>query len=177
MAVTAEEQGLLGSAYYAEHPIFEPKKSVANINIDALTHLGEMKDLTVVGFGQSELDDIAAEYAATQDRYILPDQHAGKGYFFRSDHFNFAKIGIPALYASGSHEHMTRGVEWTEEQNAYFIANNYHQPSDEVNMEWNADGIVQDSELLYEIGNKLAQDPALWPKWKEGSEFKAAREN
>ena len=176
LAVTAEEQGLLGSAYYAENPIFPPANTVANLNIDALNALGEMKDLTVVGYGQSEMDELAQEAATKQGRYILPDQHPSKGYFFRSDHFNFAKVGIPALYASGSHEHFTKGVEWTEAQNAAFVAKNYHQPSDEMQDNWDLSGFVQDAELLYDIGNKLAQDPELWPKWKEGSEFKAARE-
>ena len=104
MAVTGEEQGLLGSAFYAENPIFNPKKTVANINIDALGSPGKMKDLTITGFGQSEMDEYAKEAANSQNRYIIPDPEAEKGYFFRSDHFNFAKIGIPALYASGSYE-------------------------------------------------------------------------
>ena len=102
IALTGEEQGLLGSAFYAENPIFDPKKSVANINMDALASPGKMKDLTITGFGHSEMDEYAKEEALKQDRYIIPDPEAEKGYFFRSDHFNFAKIGIPALYASGT---------------------------------------------------------------------------
>ena len=176
LAVTAEEQGLLGSAFYADNPIFPPAKTVANLNIDALGALGPMKDLTVVGYGQSEMDDLAFEAAEAQGRYILPDQHPGSGYFFRSDHFNFAKVGIPALYANGAYEHATKGIEWTEAQNAEFTANHYHQPSDEIMDNWDMAGMVQDAELLHAIGNKLVQDTQLWPKWKDGSEFKAIRE-
>ena len=99
LAVTAEEQGLLGSAYYAENPIYPPQKTVANINMDALESPGPMKDLTITGFGHSEMDEYAKRAADKQGRYIIPDPDAEKGYFFRSDHFNFAKIGIPALYA------------------------------------------------------------------------------
>jgi Zn-dependent M28 family amino/carboxypeptidase len=108
--VTAEEQGLLGSAYYAQEPIFPPNQTVANINMDGLPAYGEMKDLTITGYGQSELDEYAKAEAQKQGRYVIPDPDPGKGYFFRSDHFNFAKVGIPALYASGSYEHMTKGV-------------------------------------------------------------------
>jgi Zn-dependent M28 family amino/carboxypeptidase len=176
LAVTAEEQGLLGSEYYASDPLFDPQKTVANINIDALWAFGPMKDLTIVGYGQSELEDIAKEFAEAQGRYITPDPTPGAGSFFRSDHFNFAKIGIPALYAKGEKEHLTKGIEYATRQNEEFTANHYHQPSDEINDSWDLGGMVQDAELLYQVGNKLANDPTLWPKWKEGSEFKAIRE-
>ena len=111
MAVTCEEQGLLGSAYYAEHPVFDPQKTVANINIDALLAPCPMKDLTIVGYGHSEMDEYARQAAEKQGRYIIKDPEPEKGYFFRSDHFNFAKIGIPALYASGSYEGFTKNKE------------------------------------------------------------------
>ena len=177
LAVTAEEQGLLGSAFYASNPIFEPKKTVANINIDALSALGQMKDLTVVGYGQSELEDIAKEFADKQGRYISPDPHPGSGSFFRSDHFNFANIGIPALYAHGAKEHLTKGIEYVTQQDEEFNSKHYHQPSDNYDPNWDLSGMVEDTEIFFEVGNKLANDPSLWPKWKEGSEFKAIREN
>ena len=177
IAVTAEEQGLLGSAYYAANPIFDPAKSVANLNIDAMSPLGPMKDFMIMGFGQSELDDYAAKYVEEQERYVLPDQNPGAGIFFRSDHFNFAKIGIPALFAKGGYDHREKGVEWTKEQNASFRANDYHQPSDEVDDAWDMRGIVQDTEVLFKMGNELANAIEVWPRWKEGSEFKAIREN
>jgi Zn-dependent M28 family amino/carboxypeptidase len=176
LAVTAEEQGLLGSEYYAANPIFSPKKTVANINIDALSAIGPMKDLTIVGYGQSELEDIANEYAQQQGRYISPDPNPGAGSFFRSDHFNFAKIGIPALYAKGEKEHLTKGIEYAAQQEEEYTAKHYHKPSDEIMDSWDLTGMVEDAELFYQVGEKLANDPNLWPKWKKGSEFKAIRE-
>lgn len=177
LAVTAEEQGLLGSAYYAEHPIFPPSKTVAVLNMDALMAIGEMKDLTIVGYGQSELDDMAAKVAESQGRYIIPDPEPGSGHFFRSDHFSFAKVGIPALYASGSYEHMTKGVDFVKEKAEAYVAHDYHQPSDEYSDDWDMAGMVQDATLLYDIGSELANDTTLWPTWKDGSEFKAIRES
>jgi len=136
-----------------------------------------MKDLTVVGYGQSELDDIAETFATQQGRYIIPDPEPGSGHFFRSDHFSFAKVGIPALYASGSYEHMTKGIEYTKTKSEQYVANDYHQPSDEYSNDWDMSGMVQDGTLFYQIGEQLANDITSWPKWKKGSEFKAIREN
>lgn len=176
LAVTAEEQGLLGSEYYAANPIFEPSKTIANLNIDALNPFGPMKDLTVVGYGQSELEDIAEVFAKEQGRYISPDPTPGAGSFFRSDHFNFAKVGIPALYGKGEKEHMANGIEYATEQNELYTANHYHRQSDEFTADWDLGGMLQDTELFFKVGEKLANDPTLWPKWKVGSEFKAIRE-
>ncbi len=176
LVVTAEEQGLLGSAYYAEKPIYPTKETVAVINMDALMAIGEMKDLTVVGHGQSELDDIAEHFATQQGRYIMPDPEPGSGHFFRSDHFSFAKVGIPALYAAGTYEHMTKGVAYAKEKSEHYVANDYHQPSDEYDANWDMGGMVLDGTLFYQIGNQLANDISSWPKWKKGSEFKAIRE-
>ncbi|MEO9484150.1 MAG: M28 family metallopeptidase [Ekhidna sp.] len=176
LAVTAEEQGLLGSKHYAQNPIYAPKQTVGNINMDGITSFGPMKDLTVVGYGQSELEDIAEKIAAKQGRYIIPDPDPGKGYFFRSDHFQFAKIGIPALYASGSYEHMTKGVEYVDSLNLIYLNTQYHRPQDEYHPEsWTFDGMALDGTLLMEVGLQLANSDE-WPKWKEGSEFKSIRE-
>ncbi|MFH6985460.1 M28 family metallopeptidase [Marinoscillum luteum] len=176
LAVTAEEQGLLGSKYYAENPIYPPAQTVANINMDGLTYYGPMKDFTVVGYGQSELDDLAGAIATQQGRYIMPDQEPGKGYFFRSDHFQFAKVGIPAMFASGTYEHMTKGVEYLEEMSNEYLTNRYHRPADEFDAsEWRFAGMLQDASLFYELGWQLANSDQ-WPQWKEGSEFKAIRE-
>lgn len=176
LAVTAEEQGLLGSAYYAESPIYPPNKTVAVINMDALMAIGEMKDLTVVGHGQSELDDLAESIAQKQGRYIIPDPEPGSGHFFRSDHFSFAKVGIPALYASGSHEHMTKGIDYVKKEAEHYVSTDYHQPSDEYSEDWDLSGMVQDGTLFYELGSELSNKSDLWPKWKDGSEFKSIRE-
>lgn len=176
MAVTGEEQGLLGSAFYAENPIFPPNKTVANINIDALDSPGKMKDLTITGFGQSEMDEYAKEAAEKQNRYIIPDPEAEKGYFFRSDHFNFAKIGIPALYASGAYEGQDKSIEEIKKYNDDYLINKYHQPSDEYNAETTElSGVQSDLQLLFNVGLKLSNED-YFPKWYDTSEFKAARE-
>lgn len=176
LAVTAEEQGLLGSEYYARNPIYPPSKTVANINMDGLNGYGPMKDLTVIGFGQSELDDYAEKLAQEQGRYVKPDPDPGKGYFFRSDHFNFAKVGIPAIFASGDYEHMTKGVDYIEEQKKDYLANRYHRPGDHYSENYRLGGVVQDASLFFKLGYQLANGQD-WPKWKEGSEFKAVRES
>lgn len=173
--VTAEEQGLLGSAYYAENPIFPPAKTVANINIDQMYAMGPMKDLSVMGFGQSELEDYAARHAQQQGRYLQPDQEPEKGYFFRSDHFNFAKIGIPALYAKGSAEHMEKGKDYITERMDDFRNTRYHQPADEYDADFDSRGIIQDATLFFNLVKELANSDA-WPQWKAGSEFKSIRE-
>jgi Zn-dependent M28 family amino/carboxypeptidase len=176
LAVTAEEQGLLGSAYYAEHPIFNPKKTVANINIDALFSPGKMKDLTITGYGQSEMDEYAKEAALKQNRYIIPDPEAEKGYFFRSDHFNFAKIGIPALFAKGSYEGFNFSIEEVKKYKEYYRTNIYHQPSDGYNPETTElSGIQLDLQLFFNIGLKLSNED-YFPKWYDNSEFKVARD-
>jgi Zn-dependent M28 family amino/carboxypeptidase len=174
--VTGEEQGLLGSAYYAENPIYDPKKTVANINIDALDSPGKMKDLTITGYGHSEMDDYAKEAAEKQNRYVIPDPEAEKGYFFRSDHFNFAKIGIPALYASGAYEGFDISIEDIKKYNDHYRMYKYHQPSDEYDPETTElSGIQLDLQLLFNVGFKLANED-YFPKWYNGSEFKASRE-
>ena len=176
LAVTGEEQGLLGSAYYAEHPIFNPKKTVVYINIDALDSPGKMKDLTITGYGHSEMDDYAKEAALKQKRYIIPDPEAEKGYFFRSDHYNFAKIGVPALYASGAYEGFNKSIEEIKEHNDYYRIHTYHQPSDEYNPETTElSGVQLDLQLFFNVGLKLSNED-YFPKWYNGSEFKAARE-
>ncbi len=177
LAVTGEEQGLLGSEYYAAHPIYPPKKTVADINIDALSSPGPMKDLTITGYGQSEMDEYARDAADKQGRYIIPDPEPEKGHFFRSDHFSFAKIGIPALYASGSYEDFDHGKDFVKKMNEDYEENKYHQPSDEYDPKtFVLSGIQFDAQLLYQIGKRLANEDNF-PKWYDSSEFKAAREN
>nr|WKN36934.1 M28 family metallopeptidase [Tunicatimonas sp. TK19036] len=177
LAVTAEEQGLLGSEYYAENPIYPLNQTVADINMDGINFRGEMKDLTIVGFGQSELDDYAEAVAEEQGRYVMPDPNAEKGYFFRSDHFSFAKVGVPALYASGEYEQKEKGVEWTQEQSDEWTSKHYHQPSDEyLEDEWDVTGMIQDAQLLFKVGYRLSNEDTF-PEWKPGSEFKSIRES
>ena len=174
--VTAEEQGLLGSAYYAENPIFPVEQTVANLNIDAMQSYGPTKDLVIIGYGQSELEEYAREVAEKQGRYLVPDLDPEKGYFFRSDHFSFAKVGIPALYAEAGQDHVTKGKAYGEEKSQEYTANAYHRPADEyIAEEWDLGGMQQDAQLYFEIGQKLANE-TTFPEWKEGSEFKAIRE-
>jgi len=175
LSVTAEEQGLLGSLWYAQNPIYPIDKTVANINMDGAAIIGRMKDLTITGHGQSTMDDIAAEEAKKQDRYILPDQEPEKGYFFRSDHFSFAKVGVPALYAKGSYDHREKGKEYAMGKRKEFTTTNYHQPSDHYTDDWDLHGAVEDAQLFFNVGLRIANEN-LYPKWKEGSEFKNVRE-
>ncbi|GAB2944688.1 M28 family metallopeptidase [Hymenobacter coalescens] len=175
LAVTGEEQGLLGSAYYAQHPVFPLRKTVAALNMDALADFGPMKDLTIVGYGQSELDDYATAAAQAQGRYIVPDQTPEQGHFFRSDHFSLAHVGVPALYASGRYESLSKGKAFAARQNEEYEARRYHQPSDEYRPDMDLGGMVQDARLLFRIGQRLA-DETTFPQWKAGSEFKTIRE-
>lgn len=168
--VTAEEQGLLGSEYYATHPIYPPSSTVANLNLDALEAFGPMKDVTLIGYGQSTFDEIVADEAARKDRYVVPDQEPEKGYFFRSDHFNFAKIGVPALYAMGSFESREKGRDFARQKMDEYTNNHYHQPSDEYREDMDFRGIQEDVQLYYDIGWRLAHGE-LTPRWKETSEF------
>jgi Zn-dependent M28 family amino/carboxypeptidase len=176
LAVTAEEQGLLGSAWYSANPIISPAKTIANINMDALNPNGAMNDLMVIGYGQSDLEDIVLPFVEAQGRYILPDQDPGKGIFFRSDHFSFAKIGIPAFYAKGGYDHAEKGKEFAEEMRMDYLTNKYHKPQDEVDTaSIDLSGMVQDGQLFFALSKKLAQED-IYPNWKEGSEFKEIRE-
>lgn len=175
LAVTAEEQGLLGSEYYATNPVYPLDKTVAVLNMDALSNYGPTKDVVVIGHGQSELDEYAQAVAEIQGRYIVPDKNPSAGYFFRSDHFSFAKEGVPALYSESGIESMVDGKSYAKEAEAY-TAQHYHAPSDEYNANWDLSGMVQTVQLMYAIGYKLSFNEDF-PKWKEGSEFKAKRES
>ncbi len=175
MAVTAEEQGLLGSKYYAANPIYPLTNTVASINMDSLNIYGRMKDITVIGFGQSELDDYVMEEAAAQNRTVMPDPKPERGSFYRSDHFPFAKQGVPALYTSMGIDHVEHGKEWTLAKRDEYNKNNYHKPSDEYNPNWDLSGAIEDLQLLFKIGYRLSMESSF-PNWKEGSEFKAKRD-
>ena len=175
LAVTGEEQGLLGSLYYATHPTYPTSKIVAAINMDALNIYGRSKDVAVVGYGKSELDDYLKEAAAEQGRRVEPESTPEKGSFYRSDHFSFAKQGIPALYASSGDDHMEHGKEWMRQQKEKYLSENYHKPSDEFDPNWDLSGAIEDLLLLFKVGYKLSMEDTF-PTWKEGAEFKAVRE-
>ncbi|MBN1222000.1 MAG: M28 family peptidase [Candidatus Aminicenantes bacterium] len=175
LAVTGEEQGLLGSLYYATHPIYPTSKTVAAINMDALNIYGPMKDITVVGFGKSELDSYLIEAAAEQGRRVEPNPTPEKGSFYRSDHFSFAKQGVPALYAGTGNEHVEHGKDWTRAQKEKYLSENYHKTSDEFDPNWDLSGAIDDLRLLFKVGYKLSSE-AAFPGWREGTEFKAVRD-
>lgn len=169
--VTAEEQGLLGSEYYAENPILPLDQTVANLNMDGVNPAGEMNDLTITGMGHSEMDQIAREAAEKQGRYTQNELEPEKGYFFRSDQFSFAKKGVPVLYAEGGYDHKEKGKEYARQFKDDFVAKRYHSPADEYNPEeWNFDGMIQDGNLYLDIGWTLANNNQ-WPKWSPESEF------
>lgn len=177
LAVTAEEQGLWGSAYYAQNPIYPKEQTVANINMDGINPYGKMKDVSLIGIGQSEMEDLLNVELEKVGRYSAPDPTPSAGYYFRSDHFNFAKIGVPALYFSNGIDHVEKGQEYGRELEDLYVQNYYHKPSDEYDpSRWNLDGAVDDVQVLYEVGKNLANSDN-WPKWKPNSEFRAIRES
>lgn len=176
LSVTAEEQGLWGSAYYAENPIFPKEKTVANINMDGINPYGKMKDVSLIGIGQSEMEDLLNEELVKLGRYSAPEPNPSAGYYFRSDHFNFAKIGIPALYIGTGIDHEEKGKEYGKELQENYTMQYYHKPADEYDPErWNLDGAVDDVQLLFNVGNRLSNSD-FWPQWKDNSEFKSVRD-
>lgn len=177
LAVTAEEQGLWGSAYYAANPIFAVEKTVANINMDGINPYGKMKDVSLIGMGQSEMEDLLNEELEKLGRYSAPEPTPSAGYYFRSDHFNFAKIGIPALYFGTGIDHVEKGKEYGKELQDEYTSKYYHKPSDEYDSNrWNLDGAVDDVQLLYQVGRNLSNS-TFWPQWKSTSEFKSTRDS
>ncbi len=177
LSVTAEEQGLWGSAYYAQNPIYPANKTVANINMDGLNWYGKTKDVIIVGQGQSELEDYLREEAAKLNRVIIPEVHPEAGYYYRSDHFNFAKAGIPALYVGSGIDVIGKESGYGKKMNDIYTEKNYHRPSDEYDAAtWKLDGAIDDLQLLFRVGRRLAYGQQ-WPQWKAGSEFKAIRES
>lgn len=175
LSVTAEEQGLWGSAFYAENPVVPKEKTVANINMDMLNPYGQTKDIVVVGKGQSELEDYLAEEAGKAGRYVVAEPTPEAGMYYRSDHFNFAKIGVPALFVASGIDDAAKGKDEGRKLQEAYVADLYHKPSDEVNANWQMHGAVADLKLLYSVGKRLAFSEQ-WPRWKPGSEFKAARD-
>ncbi|MEE8583843.1 MAG: M28 family metallopeptidase [Acidobacteriota bacterium] len=175
LAVTAEEQGLLGSAYYAANPVYPTRRTVAAINMDGLNILGPMKDITVIGYGNSDLDDYLDEAARQDGRTVRGDPEPEKGYYYRSDHFSFAKVGIPALYTDAGIDHVEHGEEWTRQKREEYIANNYHRVSDEYDPSWDMSGAVDDLRILFSVGYRIANS-SDYPNWREGTEFKATRD-
>jgi Zn-dependent M28 family amino/carboxypeptidase len=175
LAVTAEEKGLLGAKFYATNPLYPLNKTVANINKDGINQWGRTKDIVIVGYGNSTLDTVLRSAAATQGRTIRPDVEPEKGFFYRSDHFEFAKEGVPALYVGSGDEFIDKPEGYGKQKRDEYTARDYHKVSDEVKPNWDLSGGVEDAQLLFIVGHKVAQTKK-YPTWKPGTEFKQKRE-
>jgi Zn-dependent M28 family amino/carboxypeptidase len=175
LAVTGEEQGLLGSEFYATHPLYPLTKTPADINIDGMQLAGPSRDLQVIGYGNSTLDDLAASVLAREGRVLVPDAEPEKGYFYRSDHFEFAKVGVPAFYTGKGIDIIGKPAGYGQQRRDEYIRNDYHKVTDEIKPWWDIRGAAQDAGVLFRIGLELARGDS-WPQWKPGSEFKARRD-
>jgi Zn-dependent M28 family amino/carboxypeptidase len=176
LALTAEESGLLGSQYYAEQPLYPLATTVAAFNMDGLNVDGPTHDVVVVGHGSSELEEYLAAAVAEQGRVIVAEPTPEKGFFYRSDHFNFASQGVPVLYAKSGVDHATGGVTYGRRKAWEYAALRYHKVSDEFDPEWDLRGAVEDLTLLYRVGLQLANSRAF-PNWYPGNEFRALRDS
>jgi Zn-dependent M28 family amino/carboxypeptidase len=175
LAVTAEEFGLLGAKFYATHPLYPLDRTLANINIDGVNQWGRTSDIVVIGLGNSTLDDVLDTVATTAGRTLAPDPESEKGFFYRSDHFEFAKEGVPALYADAGVNYLDKPAGYGLARRDEYTANDYHKPSDEIKPDWDLAGAAEDGRVLFEVGYRVAQS-RTWPEWKPGTEFKAKRE-
>ena len=175
LAVTAEESGLLGSKWYAEHPVFPLKDTVGGVNMDGLAILGATRDVVVTGAGKSELEPLYASLAAAQGRTVQPEPTPEKGFYYRSDHFSFAKLGVPMLDAGSGNQVVGKPEGWGQAQADAYTAKNYHKPSDEYSEDWDWGGAVQDLTLYYQFARTLA-DTGIWPNWYKNAEFRAVRD-
>lgn len=175
LAVTAEESGLLGAKYYAENPLYPLEQTVADINMDGLNQWGPTRDIVVVGYGNSTLDDVLESAAAAKGRVIVPDPEPEKGFFYRSDHFEFAKKGVPALYTDAGTDFIGKPEGYGKSKRDEYTEKDYHKPSDEVKPDWDLSGAMEDLGLLLTVGYRVANG-STWPVWERGTEFKALRE-
>lgn len=172
VAVTAEESGLLGSAYYAEDPIVPLGKTVAGINIDAMLPIGRTEDVIVIGAGASQLEDRLKTLLTPRDMYMVPDQKPEAGYYYRSDHISLAKKGVPMLYADAGLKHRINGLSFGEDFSNGYTKERYHKVGDEYDNSWDLSGIAEMTEIFFELGYGIA-DSDDWPNWYEGTEFRA----
>lgn len=176
LSVTAEEQGLLGTQYYATNPLYPLKNTLADINMDGLNTWGKTKDLTIIGLGNTTLDDTAIEVLKEHGRTVSGDPEPEKGFFYRSDHFEFARQGVPALDPDSGTNYIGKPAEYGKQKRDNYTANDYHKPSDEVKPDWDLSGAVEDLRVFMEVGYRVAQAVRI-PEWKPGTEFKAKRDS
>jgi Zn-dependent M28 family amino/carboxypeptidase len=173
-AVTLEESGLLGSLYYTKHPVFPMDQTVADINMDAMDVIGPTRNLQIIGSGESQLEDMLKAALKKQGRYASPDATPENGFYFRSDHFSFAKAGVPALMTQTGNDKVDGGTEAGKAALADYTAHRYHTPKDNFDPEWDFSGLAEDTQALYEVGRELAGSDQ-WPKWYKDSSFRAKR--
>lgn len=174
VAVTAEESGLIGSAYYSQNPLFPLHMTAGGINIDGLNVYGPTHDVSVIGYGVSDMQDILKKHAADQNRVLAPEKNPEYGYFYRSDHFNLVRMGVPMIYANSGTDYIERDEEYARMVQAD-SNNRYHTPDDVIHDLWDWSGLDQNLWLFYRVGKDLANS-RMWPEWSEGSEFKAIRD-
>jgi Zn-dependent M28 family amino/carboxypeptidase len=175
LSVTAEEQGLLGSQYYVEHPLYPLARTALDINMDGMNVNGRTRDIVQIGRGVSSLDDVVDAVAAGQGRVVKLDPEPEKGFYYRSDHFEFAKNGIPAFDPDQGVEFIGKPEGWGLEVRRKYTAERYHKPADKIQSDWDMSGAVEDSQLYFLVGYRVANDPHM-PEWKPGTEFKAIRD-
>ena len=176
LSVTAEEKGLVGAKYYATHPLYPLNKTVANINMDGLNQWGKTSDYTVIGLGNTTLDDVLTDVLASEKRTVRPDPEPEKGFYYRSDHFEFAKVGVPALDIDAGVNYIGKDSTYGMKKRDEYTTHDYHQLSDEVKPDWDLSGAVDDSQVLFKTGFIVANGDAI-PQWKQGTEFKAKRDS
>lgn len=176
IALTGEEKGLIGAKYYAENPLVPLEKTLANINMDGFNQWGRTKDIVVVGYGNSTLEDILADVVKPAGQTLSPDPEPEKGFYFRSDHFEFAKKGVPALYLDAGTEFIGKDSTYGRTKREEYTSKDYHKPSDEVKPDWDLSGAVENTRALFEVGYRVTKTET-WPTWKPGTEFKARRDS
>jgi Zn-dependent M28 family amino/carboxypeptidase len=175
LSVTSEEQGLLGSQYYSEHPLYPLARTAANINMDGMNMLGRTHDIVMIGKGASTLDQIVEDLAKNQGRTVKPDPESEKGFFYRSDHFNFAKHGVPAFDPDAGVDYIGKPEGWGIKMRDKYTSEDYHKPSDVIKPYWDLSGAVEDCQLFFLVGYQVANAAQL-PQWNPGAEFKAIRD-
>jgi len=175
LAVTAEESGLLGSAYYAADPVFPLGQTVGGVNMDGVNLNGRAKDFVLTGAGKSELEDLVKPFVAAQGRVIGLEPSPEKGSYYRSDHFSFAKLGVPMLSGDSGEDMVVGGKEAGHAASEDYVINRYHKPQDEYNPTWNWEGALEDLRIFFGLGRQLADGDA-WPNWYQGTEFRAVRD-
>ena len=176
LAVTAEESGLLGSKYYAESPVYPLARTAGGVNMDGLNVDGRVRDFVLTGAGKSELEDLVRPILTAQGRRISPEPTPERGFYYRSDHFSFARLGVPMLYGESGQDAVVGGPAAGKAAAENYVANRYHKPSDHYDPKWDWTGAVEDLSAYYALGRRLADDAALWPNWYPTAEFRAVRD-